>query len=107
VDLFSAVSVYCRRVLDADDIRTALPEAIAAARRGGPAVLLLPKDIQQQVISPSPVPVACRPSAADATGSGVLSARLIAHMLRRVRGPVTIIAGEQVARDDARAELEH
>ncbi len=31
---------------------------------------------------------------------------LIARALQRARGPVTIIAGEQVARDDARAELE-
>src|SRR3954470_15097697 len=45
--LFSAVSVYCRRVLGPTDILTALPEAVAAARTGGPAVLLLPKDIQQ------------------------------------------------------------
>src|SRR5215218_5077012 len=45
--LFSAVSVYCRRVLRPVDILSALPEAIAAARTGGPAVLLLPKDIQQ------------------------------------------------------------
>jgi acetolactate synthase-1/2/3 large subunit len=30
----------------------------------------------------------------------------IAHALRRVEGPITIVAGEQVARDDARAELE-
>ena len=29
----------------------------------------------------------------------------IVRALRRVQGPVTIIAGEQVARDDARAEL--
>src|SRR5262245_436175 len=45
--LFSAVSVFCRRVLRPEDIVTALPEAISAARTGGPAVLLLPKDIQQ------------------------------------------------------------
>ena len=45
--LFSAVSVYCRRVVNPADIVSALPEAIAAARTGGPAVLLLPKDIQQ------------------------------------------------------------
>ena len=32
--------------------------------------------------------------------------RPIAHALQRARGPVTIIAGEQVARDDARDELE-
>ena len=45
--LFSAVSVYCRRVVKPEDILSALPEAVAAARSGGPAVLLLPKDIQQ------------------------------------------------------------
>src|SRR5712672_1149296 len=45
--LFSAVSVFCRRVLTPADIISALPDAIAAARTGGPAVLLLPKDIQQ------------------------------------------------------------
>src|SRR6202171_6218674 len=45
--LFSAVSVYCRRVVTPADIVAALPEAIAAALRGGPAVLLLPKNVQQ------------------------------------------------------------
>src|SRR3954447_3993855 len=49
--LFSAVSVFCRRILTAQDITTALPEAIAAANRGGPAVLLLPKDIQQSSLN--------------------------------------------------------
>ncbi len=33
--LFTAVSVYCRRILDPDDIGAALPEAVAAARCGG------------------------------------------------------------------------
>ncbi|WP_272897323.1 thiamine pyrophosphate-binding protein, partial [Mycobacterium avium] len=45
--LFSAVSVFCRRVQTPDDIVSLLPQAISAARTGGPAVLLLPKDIQQ------------------------------------------------------------
>src|SRR5215213_50505 len=48
--LFAEVSLYCRRVLRPQDIMTALPEAIAAARTGGPAVLLLPKNIQQAEI---------------------------------------------------------
>ena len=48
--LFSAVSVYCRRIVDPDHILTALPEAVAAARAGGPAVLLLPKDVQQATV---------------------------------------------------------
>src|SRR5947209_15744098 len=49
--LFSAVSVFCRRVRNASDIVSLLPAAIAAAHTGGPAVLLLPKDIQQSIIS--------------------------------------------------------
>lgn len=104
--LFSAVSVYCRRVLTPADIRTALPDALAAARTGGPAVLLLPKDVQQ----------------ADLVDSGGISGNgrtngarvdvrysdphVLEQALRGADGPITIIAGEQVARDDARAELE-
>ena len=106
--LFSAVSVYCQRVLTPTDIVSALPRAISAARISGPAVLLLPKDIQQgcvghnghgkrnghgaQDLRPLPAP----------TGNP----HLIIRELRRANGQVTIIAGEQVARDDARVELE-
>ncbi|HTX94385.1 MAG TPA: thiamine pyrophosphate-binding protein [Mycobacterium sp.] len=100
--LFSAVSVWCERVLVAGDIVEALPRAIRAARTGGPAVLLLPKDVQQGFID------------IDSRGAHELPARPasfgnphpIVQALRRANGPVTIIAGEQVARDDARAELE-
>src|SRR5690348_1642355 len=42
--LFSAVSVFCARLRTPADIVALLPRAIAAARGGGPAVLLLPKD---------------------------------------------------------------
>ena len=96
--LFSVVSVYCRRVVNPADIVSALPEAIAAAKTGGPAVLLLPKNVQQSKI--------------ELNNSGQLLKRLIgdpypvAQALRSAEGPVTIIAGEQVARDDARIELE-
>src|SRR6201999_3525357 len=41
--VFSAVSVSCERVLTPAGIESALTRAIAAARTGGPAVLLLPK----------------------------------------------------------------
>ncbi|MBU9763727.1 thiamine pyrophosphate-binding protein [Mycobacterium sp. TNTM28] len=100
--LFSAVSVYCRRVCAPGDIVTALPEAVAAARTGGPAVLLLPKDIQQADL------------AGVLDGGGCVIRRPVRHgdlsplvqALTEADGPVTIIAGEQVARDDARAELE-
>ncbi|BBZ18415.1 acetolactate synthase [Mycolicibacterium gadium] len=100
--LFSAVSVYCRRVTTAEDIVAALPEAIAAAKTGGPAVLLLPKDIQQATLE-----------SVNGTEISIIQRTVhtgdphpIVRALRRVDGPVTIIAGEQVARDDARAELE-
>ena len=102
-ELFSAVSLFCARVIrDPEDIFDALPAAIAAAHAGGPSVILLPKDIQQSVIEIRPSNKAfdadCEPAIgrchADCAG------------VRRARGPVIIIAGEQVARDDARVELE-
>ena len=46
----------------------------------------------------------CRPSSSIGTQLG--DPKPIARALRRADGPITIIAGEQVARDDARAELE-
>jgi acetolactate synthase-1/2/3 large subunit len=103
--LFSAVSVFCRRVSTPSDILTALPEAITAARRGGPAVLLLPKDIQQQLLA-----VNRYNGHADiqvpASAPRVGDPHPIVRAVRAATGPVTMIAGEQVARDDARRELE-
>src|SRR6185295_18242135 len=43
--LFCTVSVFCRRIVSPHDIVSALPQAIAAARTGGPAVLLLPRNV--------------------------------------------------------------
>jgi len=101
VALFSAVSVYCARVTDPVDIVDGLACAVAAARRGGPSVLLLPKDIQQSRID-------CGATAAhrceQPDNAGKL--RELAGELQTAPGNITIIAGEQVARDDARAELE-
>jgi acetolactate synthase-1/2/3 large subunit len=98
--LFSAVSVFCRRVLTPADIVSALPDAIAAARTGGPAVLLLPKDIQQAKVPVNGYGGFERPAARIGDPHAIVRA------LRRATGPITIIAGEQVARDDARSELE-
>ncbi len=100
--LFSAVSVFCRRVSTAADIVSALPAALAAARTGGPAVLLLPKDIQQ-----SDLHINGYAGDRDALEPqrAIGDPHPIVHALQKVTGPVTIIAGEQVARDDARAEL--
>jgi acetolactate synthase-1/2/3 large subunit len=99
--LFSAVSVYCRRIVTPEDIVSALPEAVAAARTGGPAVLLLPKDIQQAEIGVNGGVRGFEPIEAQ-----VGDPEAIACALRDADGPITIIAGEQVARDDARVELE-
>lgn len=101
VALFSAVSVYCRRIRTAADIVTALPEALAAAARGGPAVLLLPKDVQQAELIP---PAATAPVMTSATALSVPAP--LVEALRHADGPVMIIAGEQVGRDDARRQLE-
>ncbi|MBV9640614.1 MAG: thiamine pyrophosphate-binding protein [Mycobacteriaceae bacterium] len=100
--LFSAVSLYCERVTRRHDVVTALPRAIAAARSGGPAVLLLPKDVQQAQVGVN----GHHAGELDHVRPQVGDPYPIAQALRRVRGPITIIAGEQVARDDARAELE-
>jgi acetolactate synthase I/II/III large subunit len=103
--VFSAVSLSCQRVLNPADIASALSEAITAARTGGPAVLLLPKDIQQGYVGIG----VCGDEPA---GSGAHDLRPIGNpapivpVLRDANGPVTIIVGEQVARDNARAELE-
>jgi acetolactate synthase I/II/III large subunit len=106
--VFSAVSVSCERVLTPEGIVSALPRAIAAARTGGPAVLLLPKDIQQGYVEvPEILEIGPRRNghvAQDLRPIG--NPHAIAQVLRKANGPVTIIVGEQVARDNARAELE-
>ncbi|MGE2689532.1 thiamine pyrophosphate-binding protein [Mycolicibacterium pulveris] len=100
--LFSAVSVYCKRVLAPADIEAALPEATVAARtRRGPAVLLLPKDVQQ-----AELPVNGGIALREDMGRQLGDPHPIVRAVRRADGPVTIIAGEQVARDEARTELE-
>src|SRR3954469_2668138 len=101
--VFSAVSVWCERVLAPTDIVSALPRAIAAARTGGPAVLLLPKDIQQ---SGNVNGVGRNGAGFEQAAAQLGDPNAIARALRGAGGPITIIAGEQVARDDARGELE-
>ncbi|MFD4433251.1 thiamine pyrophosphate-binding protein, partial [Nocardia sp. NPDC058497] len=163
--LFATVSRYCVRVTDPAALPRQFAAAVAAARAGGPAVLLLPKDVQQQsmptlaaadrsnaeqwrgaqrngsrqpAMAPSPMttaqpataptpmttaqpatattPVATAQLAtapvttaqpASATASTTASTNVIAEELAAARrtGKVVIIAGDQVARDNARAEL--
>ncbi|MDI9952362.1 MULTISPECIES: thiamine pyrophosphate-binding protein [unclassified Rhodococcus (in: high G+C Gram-positive bacteria)] len=99
--LFGEVSVYCARVESPLDLERQLAEALAAARRGGPAVLLLPKDIQQS-LGEFPEPRRAVPTAPRTTAAEI--ARL-AEALRDDYGRVTVIAGDEVARAGARGEL--
>jgi acetolactate synthase I/II/III large subunit len=106
--LFGAVSVYCRRVLSPGQIVEVLPQAIDAAQTGGPAVLLLPKDVQQAVVAGKGAGTVQRHHLRRRrAGEARLDHRSpIVTELLSARGAVTIVAGEQVARDDAREELE-
>ncbi|MFI6658828.1 thiamine pyrophosphate-binding protein [Streptomyces sp. NPDC050523] len=111
-EVFAPVSRFCARVDDADSLTELLPRAVAAAQTEprGPAVLLLPKDVQQARIrlpgrgaartpgGPTPAPTA---SVARLDSVAVTAA---ADTLRRA-GRVLVIAGEDVAATDARAEL--
>ncbi|RMI33977.1 thiamine pyrophosphate-binding protein [Nocardia stercoris] len=100
--LFGSFAVYCARVETPDALPGHLTRAVAAARAGGPAVLLLPKDVQQaESIAAAfdpPLPVhTCDHAALERVRDALLRAR--------TAGKIVIIAGDQVARDDARARL--
>lgn len=99
--MFSAVSVFCRRVANPADIATVLPAALSAATSlGGPAVLLLPKDVQQAEVG------ARGDGGAEDVPRREADLAELLQLLGGVDGPVTIIAGDQVARDGARTELD-
>ncbi|MGM7646482.1 thiamine pyrophosphate-binding protein [Nocardia sp. JW2] len=115
--LFATVSRYCGRVTEPAQVPGQLAEAIAAAESGGPAVLLLPKDIQQQMM---PDLIAAhsngqRPATVGRAVTGPTSSAIhqhsalaeVATQLATARrlGKVVVIAGDQVARDNARIEL--
>ncbi|MER6473290.1 thiamine pyrophosphate-binding protein [Streptomyces collinus] len=104
-EVFAPVSRFCARVDDPDSLAELLPRALAAAQAAprGPAVLLLPKDVQQAPVrlpahAPEDTPAApaapLDPAAVGAVGDALRGA-----------GRVLVIAGEDVAADDARDEL--
>ncbi|WP_370183473.1 thiamine pyrophosphate-binding protein [Rhodococcus wratislaviensis] len=99
--LFGEVSVYCARVDSPLDLERQLAEALAAARRGGPAVLLLPKDVQQ-AIGEFPEP---RRSVTTTPRTTTTDLTRLAEALRDDYGRITVIAGDEVARAGARTEL--
>ncbi|WP_280497826.1 thiamine pyrophosphate-binding protein [Nocardia asiatica] len=103
VRLFGAVSTYCGRVENAADLPEQLDRAVRAARRGGPAVLLLPKDVQQaDATDLAPFRPAPRTHSYDLAGIARVRAALDTA---RHTGKIVIVAGDQVARDDARDQL--
>ncbi|MET9488943.1 thiamine pyrophosphate-binding protein [Nocardia sp. NPDC006630] len=102
VRLFTPISHYCARVEAPADLPAHLTRAVHAAQYGGPAVLLLPKDVQQaELVAPAFVPPP------RAYRRDTESLWRVVHTLQaaRVIGKVVIIAGDQVARDSARGEL--
>ncbi|MGW5223433.1 thiamine pyrophosphate-binding protein [Nocardia niigatensis] len=102
--LFTAVSRHCVKVTRPEDISAALDSAIEAALSGGPAVLLLPKDVQAASV-PSPATPAASPRFEPAAEPALPAemAALIAGTPARSR--VVVIAGPEVGAADARAEL--
>ncbi|UUS31125.1 MULTISPECIES: thiamine pyrophosphate-binding protein [Streptomyces] len=106
--MFAELAVYCVRVDDPESIVRELPRALAAATdpaAPGPAVLLLPKDVQQAVIPSWDPPAAVAPAALPLSDAAERSRA--AGLLRAAarRGGVAVIAGEAVARADARPQL--
>ncbi|MFI8091881.1 thiamine pyrophosphate-binding protein [Streptomyces sp. NPDC086080] len=114
VELFRTVSRFCARVDDPSDLGKLLTEAVAATRapRRGPAVLLLPKDVQQAPSDPVPdlagllsgpetAPAGADPRAAADRDA---AADLLADAVGR-GADVLVVAGDGVGRGDARAEL--
>ncbi|MER5468296.1 thiamine pyrophosphate-binding protein [Streptomyces sp. NPDC002685] len=111
-EVFTPISRFCARVEDADSLMDLLPRALAAAQTDprGPAVLLLPKDVQQARIrlpglGPAPTPGV--PTSAPTASAARLDGTALAEVSDVLRGAdrVLVIAGEGVAAADARAEL--
>ncbi|MGW7821454.1 thiamine pyrophosphate-binding protein [Streptomyces puniciscabiei] len=108
-EVFAPVSRFCARVDDADWLVELLPRAVAAAQAGprGPAVLLLPKDVQQarlQVPARGAAPTPGGPAAASAARLDAAAVGAVSEALRGA-GRVLVIAGEDVAAGGAREEL--
>ncbi|MQY23487.1 thiamine pyrophosphate-binding protein [Nocardia macrotermitis] len=101
--LFAQVSRYCARVESVTELPEQLARAVEAARGGGPAVLLLPKDVQRAPMGSVP-PFRPRPTVHVRYEIGL---GRVWEALRTARntGKISVIAGHQVASDDARAEL--
>ena len=100
---FGALSVWCERVRRADDLPVTLAAAARAAwQRQAPAVLLVAKDVQQATTAESAITAGVRDGSTDHERDAAGIDRGL-ELLRT--GASVIIAGDEVARADARAEL--
>ncbi len=99
--VFRPISGYCARVEHPEDIAEALSHALAAVRDGLPAVLLIPKDVQQARLRS--LPQMREPHARP----GAVPAQLadFAEHLADTPGRILVVAGPEVARHNARDEL--
>ncbi|MFH8769708.1 thiamine pyrophosphate-binding protein [Streptomyces sp. NPDC017958] len=108
-EVFAPVSRFCARVDDADSLTELLPRAVAAAQADprGPAVLLLPKDVQQAWIQVPARGVAVSPAGRATASAARLDTAAVSAVSDALRGAgrVLVIAGEDVAADDARGDL--
>ncbi|MFW0791020.1 thiamine pyrophosphate-binding protein [Gordonia sp. CPCC 205333] len=101
--LFGHVSRWCAKARSAQDVPRLLEQAIDAALSGGPATLLLPKDIQQTaLIADHPAAPRTKPPA-DVVESPNRGAAL--DLMSSTDGPAVILVGAGVARTDARDAL--
>ncbi|MFJ5034110.1 thiamine pyrophosphate-binding protein [Streptomyces sp. NPDC088560] len=108
VRLFAPISRFCARVDTPGDTAALLAEAIAATRgpHRGPAVLLLPKDVQQAPADGLPplagllTPQPQAPAAAHRTAAAALLAEAVTG-----GADILLIAGDGVGRADVRAEV--
>ncbi|WBB81393.1 thiamine pyrophosphate-binding protein [Micromonospora sp. WMMD882] len=105
--LFSSISRYCRRIDDPADIAAALADALTATRAlpGGPAVLLLPKDVQQAVVEGLPPIDELLAERRISVTAAAARDRAGDRLAELVGESVLVIAGDEVARRGARAEL--
>ncbi|MEU1431912.1 thiamine pyrophosphate-binding protein [Nocardia sp. NPDC005746] len=109
--LFAQVARRCVKVRRPQDISVELDRAIAAALAGGPAVLLLPKDIQAApLIEGDRATVEAQARGRDTAEQSGDPELLPDDVLDLLAGlpqgsPVVVIAGPEVAAADARAEL--
>ncbi|MEU7141962.1 thiamine pyrophosphate-binding protein [Nocardia sp. NPDC046473] len=104
--LFGSVARFCVKLTRAGDVTAAVEQAISAAMAGGPAVLLLPKDIQTQLLPD----VGSAARAGLVSGPGFVRDEPDTHdealaLVAACTGRTVIVAGPEVARADARAEL--